>query len=180
MLECLLNLPWHQIIMKGVITSLIASFLFLSFLYILRPRIKIAPKIAKNGDKYILKTINRSFFRLYDVKFQLTLKHYFGGSGGRNVKYTRIKLKNNVKLTYPKRPFWKPKDEYFEHAVIISIDEDIQKIWSNESDELEFIVIAKHGLSNFAKIKKQVYCAVGTDIEEGTYTHGNNFKIIDS
>jgi len=163
---------------QTIILSISASIIFLVLLFLLRPRIKIADKIAFFEGKYIIKTINRSFFRIYDVKFQLTIKHTYGTPGGKNVRYSRLNLKRGEKLTYPRRPFIEKKCELFEHAVLVSIEDNIREKWTNESDTLEFIVIAKHGLSSFAKIYKVKYDHLGTDIVNGEYKHGNTMEIV--
>ncbi len=163
---------------QSLTISITASVIFLVLLFVLRPNIKIAKKISYHDNKYCIKTISRSFIRLYDIKFQLTIKHSLGNPGGKNVRYTRLKLKHDTKLTYPRRPFFEKKSEFFEHAVLVTIDDDVRQIWTNESDTLEFIVIAKHGLSSFAKIYRVEYQDKGTDIVDGKFKWGNTMEIV--
>jgi len=174
----LISEGFWMFVIESIVISITASIIFLLLLFLLRPWIKISKKIAFYDGKYWIKTINRSYFRLFDVKFQLTIKHPHGSPGGMNVKYTRLELRKDTKLTYPRRLLFERRSEFFEHAVLVAIDDDIRAKWSNESDTLEFIVIAKHGLSSFSKIFKVEYKHLGTDIAEGKFKYGNNMDII--
>lgn len=163
------------------IKGLIASFVFVLVLYNLRPRIKISAEIAKktdgSGTFYKIKVINKSFFfKLYDVNAELMRSSPIGVIGGQNLILNRLTLKRD-RIWYLNRRFInKKKDKHATFAVLFKCTDDIEGIWNDQSSTLHFKVIAKHGLSNFPKIKTKHYHCKNC-IKEGQFGFGKDFKI---
>ena len=66
-----------QSILIGIFSGIISSLLFLIALFLLKPRIKISDKICTNSEfgntYYFIKTINKTWWTIYDIKVELSL-----------------------------------------------------------------------------------------------------------
>ena len=87
----------------GVLSSFVASLIFLLFLTRIRPNILISDKIAKNdgsitsGDYYRIKVINKTPRSIINVKAELKLVSLIAIPGGVMEMYKTIPLKASVK-----------------------------------------------------------------------------------
>lgn len=175
MFENLLELAFQSVVM-----SIIASIIFLFLLFFLRPRVKIAEKIAFKNGQYTLKVVNRSFFKLIDVHVELVVLKPFNSGAGKNLRIQGIELKKHRIWYIAAKPFREKKSHYGSHAIIFSItDNEAIENWDSEKGEtLHFKVIAKHGLSSFMKITTFKYHDKEDDIVKGKFGFGNNCEII--
>ena len=160
----------------GIWAGFISSVLFLVFIYILRPRIKISPQISKSTKAgktvYQIKIVNKSFFKVIDIHFELTLMHPMGEPKGRGLKMKRIQLKADKLWYISARDTFIRKSEYAPFAVRVIILEDLEQVWNQEEDFLDFKIIAKHGFSGFNKVIRERFnhnsCIIDGEFENGT------------
>lgn len=166
-------------ILTGIVSSLAASLLFLAFLFNLRPDVKISSEIARStmdGKKcYIIKVINRTWGRIYDLHAQLVHITLENVNGGQNVVAK--------KLTLLKDHIWSANriknlknDPNAEFAVLFVCIDDLDEIWVNNT-MIEFRIMSKHGFSGFSRIHKKRYFLLKSTIKDGSFTFGNSFRI---
>lgn len=172
-----------EIIIQSIVTSIVASTIFLFLLFFLRPKVTISEKIAKREGKYQIKVVNNSFWKLIDVHVELVKMIPTNTAGGKNLRIQKIQLKNNKIWYIAGKPWNEKKSHYGSHAVLFSVvDSDainLLKNWNGENGEyLHFKVIAKHGLSSFAKISTCKYHNAESDIKEGRFSFGNCTEIV--
>ncbi len=168
---------WGALI--GVLSSLVASGLFLFFLYSLRPVLEISDNIAKTTDDgkivYLVKVINRTRGRIYDIHAQIVHIKLETVSGGQNIFATP--------LTLLKGHIWsvngikgKITDTNAEFAVLFVCTDDLDTIWTNET-MVEFKIMSKHSFSGFSRIHKKRFYKRKSAIKEGSFKFGDSFEI---
>ncbi len=166
-------------VIVGVLSSLVASLLFLMFLFTLRPNIAIGDCIAKTHEDgkpvYLIKVINKTWGRIYDVHAQVVHIKFENVNGGQNV-YSKP-------LTLLKSHIWsvnriknKLNDPNAEFAILFVCTDDLESIWINET-MIEFRVMAKHSFSGFSKIHKRRFYKKKSTVKEGSFKFGNSFDI---
>lgn len=170
-------------LLTGIISSFLASLVFLSFLFCLRPKIIISPNVARyydnDGKKFFLfKVVNRSHFKLIDVNVELLIQDPVNTYGGKNLKLRRLDFKKDKIWFIEKRNTLFSKSEYASYAIIFTCTSDIDKEWSDKGSMLHFKVICKHSLSGFYKVNTQHYYDKSTEIKDGKFKHGRNLEII--
>jgi hypothetical protein len=156
-----------------------SSSIFLTLLFFVRPDVKISKNIAFDGTRYIIKIVNLSTYRLYDVKVELIHKSTYQAPGGTNTKNTPIKLTNYERLSIPGKPKlpWN-KDYHAGYAILYSTKEDLKNMFCEDGHFIEFTFKAKHGLSSFSKIKTEPYTHKSS-IKKGEFKFGNSTEIVD-
>lgn len=142
----------------------------------MRPRIKIAEKIAKDGEQYLLKFINRGFFSATDIKLELYLTKLSNAPKGQNVEYIEIPMSYNKLEIVPSR-FSKKGKQNALYACQVLIKEDLETLWVDQGSKIEFIVISRHGFSNNKRIRMEQYNHKKTVIVKGEFVYGNSTKI---
>jgi hypothetical protein len=170
-------------IITGVISSLLASLIFLLFLFCLKPKLKISSKIARyitpEGKKvFLIKVINCSFFKLIDVNVELFIQNPINTHGGKNLRLHKLVLKRDKIWYIEKRNTLFSKSEYATYAIIFNCLDDIDKEWQADGSTLHFKVICKHGLSGFQKVNTRHYYDKSTEIKDGKFIHGRSMEII--
>src|ERR1700754_1155545 len=141
----------YQSVFIGVLSSLIASFIFLSFLFALRPRVVISSSIARaihEGRKvFIIKMVNRTWWKLYDIHAELAHVRFENATGGQNV-YSKSLTLLKSHIWSMNSPHGAPSDVNAEFAVLFVCLDDLDTLWSSDS-LIEFRVMAKHSFSGF-------------------------------
>jgi len=191
-------------IIVGVLSSAIASVIFLLALRRLRPNIAIADKIAKVpaglvadeslGDLYTFKMINRTRFPrspLVNVKAEVEFCRYTGSPrgdpvskasstlarAGRSTRCQSVPLRRGD-MTYVKK--FEPNDDDAEYAVVFRIDRgtDLGQLWTAEPTAfVRFSVYSVHPVSGIHGIHIMEYRDMTTCICPGRYAHGNDLTI---
>lgn len=171
---------WTQLAM-GVLSSILAAGLFLYILSRLKPKISISDVISKNKTKendteYKIKIINHGKRDAINLKMEVSLminKNVFGG-----VVY------NSQQLTLKKSewfilPSYKANDKEARYALRITILEDLEKIWSDDSTQyLRIKVFAQDEMSNFGKVFEKEYRTIRNSIKEGSFAFGDTMKVL--
>lgn len=168
-------------IIVGVLSSLLASGLFLIFISRIKPKVDVSKAIARrrNADgstAYIIKVINRRHRSVINVNARvhlITPKVVPGGI----VSVTReIKLigSNPLEITGFNR---NDKEASFAHRFMIY--ENLDDLWEDdERSYLRFRMFASDSLSNFGKVISQDYHTKRNTIKDGDFEKGNSFTIV--
>ncbi|MBO9613276.1 MAG: hypothetical protein J7619_11300 [Dyadobacter sp.] len=172
-----------QSFIADVLSGFITSFFFLfALLFLFRPRIKIASQIAthvksyggQSNKWYCFKIINRSLFRAFDLRVEVTQKIPMTGPEGKtNHRTVPLALvKDQYNYVAPFRI-----GEKSEYALWFLTTDDILTILNeNEHHIVELRVICKHELTGLGSVFVRTYSK--HDIKEGTFKSGNTFEIV--
>lgn len=141
-------------LITGVITGLIASYIFLVYyLNSKRPKIEISKYISNviidGEENFMFKFINKTKVEIFDVQVELTFHKPIGDVKGKNLRGTDIILKDNFISYIPPKS---KNDIYNLHAMRIRTTEKILDLWSDESSFIRLTIISKHSLSGFNKV----------------------------
>lgn len=159
-------------LIAGIVSGIIASVFFLLFMLIIRPRIILSDGIAldKNGT-YKIKVVNKSHWRLSELKYDFRLCDDHGDG------IVDIKTLEPIKRYLDSLPKYSKKDKNSMYAIRISYKaEDGKCIINNGNSYLEFIVSAKHTLSNTYSVVSKTYKC--DDIVFGVFETGVSTNII--
>jgi len=173
-----MEFPLLFALLIGLFSSLFASTLVIALLYSLKPTIKISPEIAKKEDHegniaYHFKVINKSWFKVFDVKVQLSMLEEYNVQKGQNVRQAKIKLVHDYSWHIDSN-FRNKKATY---ALIFYTREDLEAKWDSSRISFQLKIIAKHALSGFGKVFTQTYYTKGNYIKNGMFEWGNSFNI---
>jgi hypothetical protein len=156
----------------GVTGSVVASILFLSALYLLRPRIAFSPHIAdqtKGSDPMFgFKIINRSYWPITHLEFQLTLITPKAVPDG-------VVLTNRLIELTKEKVFevggYSKRDKDAHYALRIGSPADLHSLRTSDAQYLYFTVSAQHSLSGFQRVFTKYYHPQ-SDIKEGHHEFG--------
>jgi len=164
----------------GILSSVIASIIFLTFLTRVRPKIEISNQIAKGkslttGDIiYRIKVINKTRHSIINIKAQLHLVTPIVVPGGILLKTKEIPLKRSEVMCLEK---FDPKDEQAKYAFRFVTYEDIEKSWSDDKRSfLRFRIVATDSISGFSKVFTKDYHTKSL-IKEGEFEYGASMEI---
>jgi hypothetical protein len=169
---------------QSIITNVISSFFFsILLIWFLKPKIEIVPLICKKDNlsdntkkpNYQFKIINKSYFKGYDINFELYKIFYIPASNnGINTKYEEIEL-NKARISTIDN--FKPWDKiHCNFASVIGTNEDLESILKETSMALELRVSLKHHFSGLTKVFYYKYDNVNK-IKIGVFDHGNKLTI---
>jgi hypothetical protein len=168
-------------IVIGIVSSIISSLIWLYFFSMLRPKIEISAKIAKDINSadgkpvYIFKVINRSRRSIMNVRARLSLLKPFIVPEGQVNLATQIPLKTDDVFSLK---HFDSADKNADYAFRFVTHEDLDSIWSN--DEAQFIILriyAMDSLSGLGKLFERKYMLRRDSIRKGTFVAGNSFEI---
>lgn len=162
----------------GVVSGLIASYLFLIFyLKNKRPVITISKYISKVEYKgetnYFFKFVNQTKSEIFDIHIETTFYKPVGDFNGTNLVGTDINLKDNFAAYIPCE---NKMDTHNLHAMRIRTTDDIEKDWTDESSFIRLTIIAKHSLSGFNKVFHKDYLSKDC-ITTKKFQSGNNLDV---
>jgi hypothetical protein len=173
-------MAWILSILIGVLSSLVASGLFLLCLSKLRPNVEIASEISKivePGAKpmYCVKVINRARYPLVNVTVRMWV------ASPRNVVGGQIFHLDSVKMRTPEimeiRGFDR-KDKEARYAMRFIILDDLDKLWADdETTRVRIQIYAIHAPTGFGGSFEQEYHRKRNALVEGDYEYGDSFKI---
>jgi len=158
-------------LITGIISGLVASAVFYTFLLLVRPKIQVSGKACKAIEDETLiriKVVNRTRCILTNVKYALN----FCQSSGDGVHHVEEILPYKTRLEFIDR--YSKTDENAEYAIRFSYKIPshirISKGW------LEFSIHANHGFSNTSACVKTKY--ESADIISGIFETGTSMKIL--
>ena len=165
-------------ILIGVLSSIVASIIFILFLRRLRPKIIISPEIAKwktiKGERiYQIKVINETGRSIINIKAQLFLVTHRERPGGRTPATEKIPLYKSEVMELSKFDL---KDTEDNHAFRFDTETDIEKLWNNEESFFRFKIYGTDSFSGFGKVFVQDYLKKES-IVKGDFHAGNSLEI---
>ena len=160
-------------IIVGVLSGLLASLIFYISLRAIKPNIIISNKIAKTGDKFVIKVVNKSKRDAIDIKAEFLLMSPVSVPNGIIWRRKRIFLKTDYLMILPQ---YDKKDKDANYAFRFTTQENLFEIWEKEHQYLVFKLIAKDEVSGFGKVFVQKYYTK-KDIIEGSFEFGESLKI---
>lgn len=167
----------YESILIGVLSSVIASFIFVFLMLTMRPSLVIGELIAKTiydeRKVFVIKIINRSWWKLYDVHAELAHIRFENVTGGQNVYSRRLKLLYDHLWTINSFPSWRT-DVNAEYAALYVCLDDLELLWTSDT-MIEFR--AKHSLSGFNRVTRRRFYKAQSSIREGTFKFGNSLEI---
>jgi hypothetical protein len=167
-------------IIIGVLSSFVASLLFLFFLTGVRPNIVISDQIAKSKSSttgelvYIIKVINKTKRPIIDIKAQLHLINLVVMPGGVIRNTNKIELKTSEIMEISKFDF---EDKMANYAYRFVVNENIEQKWDNSQSFLRFKISAKDSLSGFSRVFGKNYHTKINSIQEGKFEAGSSLEI---
>ncbi len=160
-------------IIVGVLSSLLASLIFLFFLRLMRPKIVISDKIAKTGDRFVIKVVNKSRRDAVDIKVEFLLMTPVSVPNGIILRRRPILLKRDYLMVLPR---YDKRDKDASYAFRFTTQENLLEIWNKEHQYLLFRLMAKDELSGFGKVFNQKFYTK-KDIMEGSFEFGESLEI---
>lgn len=168
-------------IIIGVLSSFVASLVFLFLLTRIRPNIEISDKIAKNRDSttddvnYRIKIINKTSRSIINVQAQLHLISIIAVAGGMIEHNKKIALRTDKIMELSK---FNLKDKNAEYAYRFIPTKNIEELWDDDVHSfLRFKISATDSLSGFCKVVKKDFHVKNNSIEEGVFEFGNSLDI---
>ena len=167
-------------ILTGVLSSLVASSLFLFILLRLRPKIEISPYIAvqerKKGTAYIIKIINKTQREIIDIQSELVVATPINVMDGTITTIKRLKLETPNSFYMNK---YDKKDRNAEYAGRYLTYEDIDLKWPDDSvSYLQFRILAKDSLSGFSNYFHHSFYVKENCLIKGSHKFGDNLDIL--
>jgi hypothetical protein len=177
-----------QTIMLGILSSFVASFIFIfSLLFLFKPRIAISDFMCKGylpqqSDKEycFVKVVNKSWFNAYEIKaiLQKVQVYQTPPVGMTNNRITNLSLVlDNLSHLPPYRPKWWRREAA--HAFRFRTTEDVWSIVDNDLESVRIQIIAKHGLTGLTKVFEEQYSHI-SQIKNGSFTYGTKFGCLES
>lgn len=168
----------------GVLSSLIASFIFLLNIRLIKPKIDISPNITKfftdkGKEVYSIKIINRSRQPAINVRAQFHYIYESQLSGGPLTTAKDLKLKRDEVFQIHKyKKIKDPKKEEANFAYRFLCYDDIESLISDESRDykIRITILAYNSFSGLGKVFIKVYDK--TEIIPGRFKQGDNFLTI--
>lgn len=167
----------------SILSSILASLIFLiTVFFLLRPRLHIAPNIAKFEELYFFKVCNRSLFRAYDIKIELFEVRNIQMSGN-HLQLENINIKKSVSSPPSLAKFdiasrvKKPQNHIrYEFALQFKTDANIDEILNNSQKFLRVQIEARHGLTGLQSIFVEDFDNSSV-IKSGNFVSGKFFEI---
>ena len=162
----------------GLLSSLLASVVFLSFLNSMKPKVLIAPSIAmrkkENKFDYSIKIINRTRVPILNVRIRLELIDLHNVPGGKLFQEGTLSQYDVFQI---ERFDKKDVDASYAFRFRIS-DSIIHDKWTVDNSHLKLTLLATHSTSGFTKVFEQKYFYKETDLVNGTYEFGNSLDVV--
>ena len=168
-------------ILVGVLSSFVASALFLFCLFRVRPKIVISPHIAvttePDGKKmYRLKIVNKTIRPIVNIHCRLLLSQPKNVPDGIMITSDRIPLKAEHVFEIPRYDIRNKEANYARRFVC---DENIEAIWQGQDGSyLKFTVMASDSLSGFSKVFTKEFHTKKNCIVEGSHRFGDSLEIL--
>ena len=169
----------YESIVIGLLSSIIASFNFLILMFMMRPKVVISDLIARTiydeKKAFVVKIINRSWWKVYDIHAELVYLKFENVTGGQNLSLKHLTLTKDHLWSTNRFSRWQ-RDTNAEYAALYVCLDDLDALWSNDS-MIEFRVIAKHSFSGFIRVIKRRYYRARSTIRDGSFKFGNSLEI---
>ena len=171
--QLMITLDWTNIIV-GIVSSLVASLLFLYMLRLLPPNISISSEVAKttlsDENVYSIKVKNEGRRDAINLRAELLLLVPQSVEGGEIYKVGKIPLQADSLFRLGK---YSKQDRSLSYAFRFVTKSDLEREWlSNKKSFLRFVVFAQDSFSGFPKIFIKEFHSQYHDIIEGDFDRG--------
>jgi hypothetical protein len=168
-------------ILLGILSSIVASTLWILALSRLRPRLVISPQIAEDPEAtsgspaFRIKVVNRSRRAAMDLRFHVDLMTPLRVKGG-NVN-RRFPLKcGNAPLMFPR---YDRSNTEHDNAYRLRINSDIRQLLKeNPNSSIRLQIFARHELSGMGKVFEQRYYHPHSEIVVGSFVRGQDLTLV--
>jgi len=165
-------------VLVGVLSSLIASALFLFALFRIRPNLVISPFIATDADGrgtfYSFKIINKAPRPAINVRAELTMAEKAVVDGGEVCWEGKIPLVADQVFEIGGH---NTKDPNAEFAFRFVTDRDLGEIWKNNSQYLTLRVVATDSVTGFSRTFRRDFHLKRTCLKPGTHGFGDSLDV---
>lgn len=163
-------------LISGVVSGLLASLLFYIFMQLIKPRLRVSPKIALEVSAdgtyiYRIKVVNASKTELTNIRYRL---YYCKITS--NGSMVDIKELPPAKVPIFMISRYDKKSEVCEYAYRLSYKVDSKEYPLDKDHYMMFSISAEHSVSNTLKSVTKTYQA--NDIQKGCFETGLSLKII--
>ncbi len=169
-----------QSILIGVLSSLVASIVFLLFLTRLRPKIEISNQVARTVTStgktiYRIKIINKSRVPIMNIRAQLHVMTPTTVPSGIIYVSKDISFQQSAVMELSKLD---KQDKTAAYAYRFRTYDSLDDLWNNDSQSyLRFRVQATHSVSGFSKVFRKDYYTKRNSIVDGEFDFGNSVNI---
>jgi len=169
---------------SGIVSSSLASFIFIKYLSNLVPKIEISEYISKQEESgkivYRVKVINKTRRPIINVKLNMHLVFVRVGGGGIRNGGGVIKRLVPVALateSVPEIAAFNPKDNEADYACRFRTYKDIETNLNDENENcyVRLTFSAVDSFSNFGKVYVQRYYR--GSVREGSFGHGESLSV---
>ena len=174
---------WREVVATGILSGLVASFLWLLLFRRFRPKIQISEQIALSRldgpISYRVKVLNKSRFDLLDMRLEFTLVEPRNMPGGTIYHRVPLSVRPAELVVLPAKPWmaWRDKKK-FPDATRIKLDEDLDAVWTDRlHTNLRLRISGKHSLSGVGR-SFEVEFHEGSCIVEGSFRTGRVMEIV--
>jgi len=166
----------------GVLSSIIASALWILILSRLTPKLDVSPEIAEDpgganlgSPTFRIKVVNRSRRAAMDLRFQVDLMTPVRAKGGHVNRRSPLEC-GNAPLMFP-RYHRSGKDH--DNAYRLRINSDIKGLLKkNPNSSIRLQIFARHELSGMGKVFEQRYYHPSSEIVLGSFVRGQDLTLI--
>lgn len=162
----------------GVVSGFIASLLFVSFLYRLRPKIVISPEIAKEVQSdgqwhYTFKVVNKTPYPVIDFKLELILLTPGNLPNGVCSHAQVLSTAERFELESGKNAA-----PNFDNELLFAYRGPLDQQWNDNAQQIMLAVISKHSLSQFSRVVTQKYFRKAACIKTGQFPTGQSLAVV--
>ncbi len=168
-------------VVVGVVSSVIASSVWLLGLRRLRPRIDISPWIVEDvrpdGEPacYRIKIINRSRRAVVDLAFELAVMRPERTQGG------VVKMRRVVRVSGPPPLIISGRASDDSNTYRMRVDADLRGILSGDAHRfIRLRVFARDEWSGIGRVAEREYYEPSSDLIVGKYSKGQSFDVLRS
>lgn len=167
-------------IISGIFSSLVASFVFLRCILLVKPKICISPYISREittdgSKKFYIKILNLTKNEIINVRCHLSLVTVENIPGGTRRIYKTIPIARDNIFSIPKYDI-NDSDALYEK--LFRCSGDLNEIWSNNLQYLQFRVIANHSVSGFSKVFVQNFYNKQLHLKDGNHDFGSSLEVV--
>ncbi len=166
---------WAVVI--GVLSSVVASAVWLAVLRGLRPNIEISPVIAQDTSRpssFHIKIINRSRRAVVDVSFDVAIIRLARTRGGTVDMRRTVRVAGPPPLIIPAR-----KRGSTDNMYRLRVDADLRTALENDDrHSVRVRVFGRDSWSGVGSVAEQKYHDPGTEIAVGKYAKGPTFDVV--
>ncbi|MFJ1762055.1 hypothetical protein ACIOD2_17150 [Amycolatopsis sp. NPDC088138] len=165
-----------QAIVVGILSSVVASAVWILIVSRLTPKLTISPEIAEDPQSPVfrIKVINQSRRAAMDLRFDAHLVTPIGAKGGSIKRRTPLEC-GNAPLLLPRRV--RTSADY-DNAYRLRIKSDIRQLLSdNPHSFIRLQIFARHEVTGMGKMFERRYYHPSSEIVTGSFVHGKELAV---